>query len=300
MTDSSPSDEALREEREFRLQAYYRQEIGDRAARGLDPQRAARRADLIVRLSDREPVAFLEVGCGAGTDGVVLNARPGSYVGVDLTTASVEHCRGLGLTAQRASVLDLPSTTTPSTCPMTALGCGTSTGPAERAGGADQRLVDLLVGTSPGKTNQTVCCGKLTWNTSALRRSADVTTGPTVPHPRQPVRAAMSSAGPSALARSQSRTPTTRPSHQDTLLPARFPWLSTGATSDGAARAPATFLASPRTSGVGAGWRPADRSAASSARTTHASSASWGGRSNSRTASPHVAGRPILPSRVRE
>lgn len=69
---------------------------------------AARRADLIVRLSDREPVAFLEVGCGAGTDGVVLNARPGSYVGVDLTAASVEHCRGLGLTAQRASVLDLP------------------------------------------------------------------------------------------------------------------------------------------------------------------------------------------------
>lgn len=41
MTDSSPSDEALREERKFRLQAYYRQEIGDRAARGLDPQRGS-------------------------------------------------------------------------------------------------------------------------------------------------------------------------------------------------------------------------------------------------------------------
>nr|WP_238351072.1 class I SAM-dependent methyltransferase [Kribbella shirazensis] len=50
----------------------------------------------------------LEIGCGPGRDGEAIAAAGFSYTGVDLSPASVQACRELGLQAEVASVLELP------------------------------------------------------------------------------------------------------------------------------------------------------------------------------------------------
>jgi SAM-dependent methyltransferase len=97
-----------REDRENDLRAYYDAEIRSRAARRLDPERAARRERFIGLLGARGCRSVLELGCGAGRDGVHLARASLRYVGVDLAAKAVEHCRALGLRAEQASVLSLP------------------------------------------------------------------------------------------------------------------------------------------------------------------------------------------------
>ena len=94
--------------REAQLRAYYAKEISTRAARDLGPRRAELRSEFIELLRREQRDSILELGCGAGQDGTALNEAGVDYVGVDLTPESVQHCRQLGLTAEVASVLELP------------------------------------------------------------------------------------------------------------------------------------------------------------------------------------------------
>jgi SAM-dependent methyltransferase len=90
------------------LREYYDGEMADRARRPLGEEREARLADF-VRLSEREGLgSVVEVGCGAGRDGMVLSASGLVYRGLDLSDASVALCRELGLDARQGSALDLP------------------------------------------------------------------------------------------------------------------------------------------------------------------------------------------------
>jgi SAM-dependent methyltransferase len=101
-------NESERRAREESLRTYYDDEVSRRAVRELDPERVLRRDEFVSRLASQVRRAVLEVGCGAGRDGVAF-ARAGlDFVGVDLAAGSVEHCRGLGLHAEQASVLCLP------------------------------------------------------------------------------------------------------------------------------------------------------------------------------------------------
>jgi SAM-dependent methyltransferase len=50
----------------------------------------------------------LEVGCGAGRDGLVLADGGCAYTGIDLSPAAVRICREQGLHALEASATDLP------------------------------------------------------------------------------------------------------------------------------------------------------------------------------------------------
>ena len=90
------------------LREYYDQEMAERALRPLGEEREAHLADF-VRLCERAGLrSVVEVGCGAGRDGVVLSASGLAYRGLDLSDASVALCRELGLDAQQGSALDLP------------------------------------------------------------------------------------------------------------------------------------------------------------------------------------------------
>ncbi len=97
-----------RTDRESQLRAYYAKEISARAARAVNPVRIDLRSEFIDLLHRERRGSILEVGCGAGQDGTALSQAGLDYVGVDLTPESVQHCRQLGLTAEVASVLDLP------------------------------------------------------------------------------------------------------------------------------------------------------------------------------------------------
>lgn len=59
-------------------------------------------------LSVRPAGAVLEVGCGAGRDGVRLADSGWRYVGLDVSFRGVEICRDLGLDALVASATSLP------------------------------------------------------------------------------------------------------------------------------------------------------------------------------------------------
>lgn len=101
-------DRQDRDRRERDLRAYYDDEICDRAARDTDPERAIR-CDRFRSLATAQGCrTILEVGCGAGRDGLAFALAGLDYVGVDVSSESVRHCFRLGLRVQQASVLSLP------------------------------------------------------------------------------------------------------------------------------------------------------------------------------------------------
>lgn len=97
-----------RADRESQLRAYYAKEVSARAARNLDQRRIDLRSEFIELLRQEQRASILEIGCGTGQDGTALSEAGLDYAGVDLTPESVQHCRQLGLTAEVASVLELP------------------------------------------------------------------------------------------------------------------------------------------------------------------------------------------------
>ncbi|TCC02796.1 class I SAM-dependent methyltransferase [Kribbella soli] len=97
-----------RAEREQDLITYYSNEIQDRVERDLPEPRVARRTAYLEQLRAEGRDTVLELGCGPGRDGEAIAAAGFTYTGVDLSPASVDACRELGLRAEVASVLDLP------------------------------------------------------------------------------------------------------------------------------------------------------------------------------------------------
>jgi len=97
-----------RAEREQDLVAYYTGEIQARVDRALPEPRVARRTAYLEQLRVEGRDTVLELGCGPGRDGEAIAAAGFTYTGVDLSPASVEACRELGLHAEVASVLELP------------------------------------------------------------------------------------------------------------------------------------------------------------------------------------------------
>ncbi|GAA1141902.1 hypothetical protein GCM10009630_45600 [Kribbella jejuensis] len=92
-----------RAEREQDLITYYTGELQARVDRDLPEPRVARRTAYLDRLRCENRTAVLEIGCGPGRDGEAIAAAGFAYTGVDLSPASVEACRGLGLRAEVAS-----------------------------------------------------------------------------------------------------------------------------------------------------------------------------------------------------
>lgn len=90
------------------LKAFYSVEMEDRVGRALDPERAERVRAFADHLRSSGARTVLEVGCGAGNDGLVLSGSGCAYTGVDLTPAAVRICRDRGLDAVEASAVDLP------------------------------------------------------------------------------------------------------------------------------------------------------------------------------------------------
>ena len=97
-----------RSEREQDLITYYSNEVEARTDRALPEPRVARRTAFLERLRDEGRRSVIELGCGPGRDGEAIAGAGFAYTGVDLSPASVEACRSLGLDAQVASVLELP------------------------------------------------------------------------------------------------------------------------------------------------------------------------------------------------
>lgn len=97
-----------RSEREQDLITYYSNEIHARTDRALPEPRVAHRTAYLQQLRDEDRLSVIELGCGPGRDGQAIADAGFAYTGVDLSPASVEACRSLGLDAQVASVLELP------------------------------------------------------------------------------------------------------------------------------------------------------------------------------------------------
>lgn len=90
------------------LRRYYDGEMAARAVRPLGEEREAALAGFVDLCRRERLSSVVEVGCGAGRDGVVLHASGLAYQGLDASSSSVELCRGLGLDAVLGSALDLP------------------------------------------------------------------------------------------------------------------------------------------------------------------------------------------------
>ncbi len=97
-----------RAERDRDLVAYDTGELHARVDRELAEPRIARRTTYLDQLQRENRSTVLELGCGPGRDGEAITAAGFAYTGVDLSPASVEACRALGLRAEVASVLELP------------------------------------------------------------------------------------------------------------------------------------------------------------------------------------------------
>jgi SAM-dependent methyltransferase len=97
-----------RADREQDLIAYYTGELHARVDRDLPEPRVARRTAYLDQLRAEGRETVVEIGCGPGRDGEAIAAAGFDYTGVDLSPASVEACRELGLKAEVASVLELP------------------------------------------------------------------------------------------------------------------------------------------------------------------------------------------------
>ena len=90
------------------LKAYYDAEMKDRAGRALGDERTARVRTFAEHLRTTGARSVLEVGCGAGRDGLILSENGCAYTGVDLSPVAVQTCPDLGLDAVEASAVALP------------------------------------------------------------------------------------------------------------------------------------------------------------------------------------------------
>jgi SAM-dependent methyltransferase len=88
--------------------AFYEQEMAARAVRPLGPEREARVADFVAECARRGLASVVEVGCGAGRDGVLLRDGGLTYRGLDTSSASVRICTDLGLDVVEGTALFLP------------------------------------------------------------------------------------------------------------------------------------------------------------------------------------------------
>jgi SAM-dependent methyltransferase len=90
------------------LKSFYNNEMGDRARRTLGDEREHRVRAFTDHLHARGAKELLEVGCGAGRDGLILSESGCNYTGIDLSSAAVQTCRDLGLHAVEAAATSLP------------------------------------------------------------------------------------------------------------------------------------------------------------------------------------------------
>lgn len=90
------------------LKAYYAGEMKTRAGRPLDDNRSKRVLAFTEYLRAARAQSLLEIGCGAGRDGLILGESGCTYTGVDLSPTAVQICRDRGLDAVEASAVDLP------------------------------------------------------------------------------------------------------------------------------------------------------------------------------------------------
>lgn len=91
-----------------RLVDYYEREMAERATRPRGEERERRLAAFLDTVRREGFTSVVEVGCGAGRDGVVIARAGVAYTGLDLTPAAVELCRGLGLDAHVGRATELP------------------------------------------------------------------------------------------------------------------------------------------------------------------------------------------------
>ena len=91
-----------------RHRAFYDLELPTRVARPVSGRRAEQLQAFIVACRERGLTSVVEVGCGAGRDGVLLDTAGLAYVGVDLSPVGVRLCRDAGLDAREASATALP------------------------------------------------------------------------------------------------------------------------------------------------------------------------------------------------
>ena len=90
------------------LRDFYDVEVYQRAERPLEPDRASHLQLFLDECQRRDVRDVLEVGCGAGRDGLPMQAAGLAYCGVDLSPVSAEFCRGLGLDAREGLATSLP------------------------------------------------------------------------------------------------------------------------------------------------------------------------------------------------
>lgn len=90
------------------LLRYYDREMNDRAKRPLGEHREARLMNFVHLCQQEGLSSVVEVGCGAGRDGKVLQSSGLDYNGLDFSSSSVDICRGLGLDAVQGTALALP------------------------------------------------------------------------------------------------------------------------------------------------------------------------------------------------
>ena len=90
------------------LQRFYDGEMRDRASRPLGDERTDRVTAFLAQCRERGLQSVLEVGCGAGRDGLLLAKGGLEYVGVDASREAVTVCRELGLVATQGSATALP------------------------------------------------------------------------------------------------------------------------------------------------------------------------------------------------
>ena len=88
--------------------AYYDEELRRRADRALTEGRRRRVEEFAARCRSEGVRSVVEVGCGAGRDGLVLAGAGLAYTGVDLSAVGVEICVQAELDAQVASATGLP------------------------------------------------------------------------------------------------------------------------------------------------------------------------------------------------
>lgn len=87
---------------------YYDSELTSRLARPVAPERKERIDWFIGVCRDRQLSSVVEVGAGAGRDGVRLQDAGFDYTGVDLSDVGVDLCRSQGLKASAEWATDLP------------------------------------------------------------------------------------------------------------------------------------------------------------------------------------------------
>jgi len=90
------------------LAAFYDRELHHRADRHLSASRIELRASFMTMLRTEGRTSVVEVGAGAGQDGVAFREQGFSYQGTDLSAASPSICSCLGLDVRQGSALALP------------------------------------------------------------------------------------------------------------------------------------------------------------------------------------------------